>query len=74
MFGGLLDNYIFTSRWLKPRTKWIVFGIVVFAVVETFWWFRGVAFGIEGPIGEHKGLGWRKVCDFVLGDMQRLLN
>ncbi|KZV87393.1 glycosyltransferase family 39 protein [Exidia glandulosa HHB12029] len=59
-FGALLDHFVFSSRRLNARAKWTVFGLIVFAVVDTFWWFKGIAFGIDGPIGEHKGLQWRK--------------
>ena len=61
MFGHLLDHFVFTSRRLSDRTKQIVFGVTVFAIVGTFWWFRGVAWGIDGPINEHWGLKWRSV-------------
>ena len=61
MAGHLLDHFVFKSRRLKERTKWIVFGLYAGAIVGIFWWFRGVAWGIEGPIKEHWGLLWRKV-------------
>lgn len=48
MVGVMLDHYIFKSRRFTPKTKWIVFGSVVFAVVGTFWLFRACAWGIEG--------------------------
>ncbi|KAK2466632.1 hypothetical protein APHAL10511_000890 [Amanita phalloides] len=60
MFGHLLDHFIFSSRRLTTRTKKFVFGIVAGAVVLAFWWFRGMVFGINGPINEHWGLQWRK--------------
>ncbi|KAH7107680.1 glycosyltransferase family 39 protein [Auriculariales sp. MPI-PUGE-AT-0066] len=62
MFGGLLDHYIFNSRWiyLNARAKWTVFTLISFGIIDTFWLFSGLAFGIEGPISEHSGLGWRK--------------
>lgn len=44
----------------------IVFSGVSFVIVASFWWFKGVAFGIEGPVNEHWGLGWRKVCFALL--------
>jgi hypothetical protein len=43
-------------------TKGVAFAICAGSVIGTFWWFKGVAFGIDGPIAEHKGLLWRKVC------------
>ena len=57
----MLDHFVFTARRLSERTKSIVFGVVVFAIVANFWWFRGVAWGINGPINDHWGIGWRKV-------------
>ncbi|KAA1469296.1 glycosyltransferase family 39 protein [Dentipellis sp. KUC8613] len=59
MAAHLLDHFFFTSRRLSERAKWIVFGTVAFTIVATFWWFRGVAFGIDGPVNEHWGLQWR---------------
>ncbi|KAK7032753.1 glycosyltransferase family 39 protein [Favolaschia claudopus] len=60
MFAHMLDHFVFSSRQLAPLVKQITFGICASAVIGTFWWFKGVAFGIDGPIGEHKGLAWRK--------------
>ena len=61
MLAHLLDHFIFSSRRFSHKTKAISFGVCAFIIVGTFWWFKGVAFGIDGPINEHKGLGWRKV-------------
>ena len=61
MVGHLFDHFIFKSRRLKDTTKWVVFAIAAGTVIGVFWWFRAVAFGIDGPIKEHKGLLWRKV-------------
>lgn len=61
MFAHLLDHFIFTNRRLPEHIKWVVLGTTAFAVVACFWWFRGLAFGVDGPIKEHKGLLWRKV-------------
>lgn len=61
MFSHLTDHFIFTSRRLSDRTKQIVFGVIASIIVATFWWFRGVAWGIDGPINEHWGLKWRSV-------------
>jgi hypothetical protein len=61
MGAHMLDHFVFTARRLSERTKSIVFGVVVFAIVANFWWFRGVAWGINGPINDHWGVGWRKV-------------
>ncbi|KDQ16238.1 glycosyltransferase family 39 protein [Botryobasidium botryosum FD-172 SS1] len=60
MAGHLIDHFVFSSKRLSERTKQIVFGICAGAVIGTFWWFRGLAFGVEGPIGDQKGLLWRK--------------
>jgi hypothetical protein len=61
MLAHLLDHFIFSSHRLSRRTKTIVFTIVAGAIVGTFWWFRNVAFGLDGPISDHWGLRWRKV-------------
>lgn len=60
LLGHLLDHFVFSSRRLTPRAKRIVFGVYAGLVVAVFWWFRGVSFGIEGFIEQHKGLRWRK--------------
>ncbi|KAI9459456.1 glycosyltransferase family 39 protein [Lactarius psammicola] len=60
MAAHLLDHFIFTARFLKERTKTILFALVAFAIIANFWWFRGVAWGIDGPVNEHWGLGWRQ--------------
>ena len=61
MLAHLLDHFVFSSRRFSLRTKQIVFGVCVFTIVGTFWWFKGVAFGIDGPINDHWGLKWRSV-------------
>jgi hypothetical protein len=61
MAAHMLDHFVFTARLLSERTKNILFGIVAFAIVANFWWFRGVAWGIDGAINEYWGLGWRQV-------------
>ncbi|KAJ7677341.1 glycosyltransferase family 39 protein [Mycena rosella] len=60
MLAHLLDHFIFSSRRLVLRTKAIAFGICAGSILFCFWWFKGVSFGIDGPIAEHKGLLWRK--------------
>lgn len=67
MFGHLLDHFIFSSKRLTNQKKMIAFGVISSVIVLTFWWFRGVAFGIDGPIADHKGLQWRKVSDLSIG-------
>ena len=61
MLAHLLDHFVFSARRLSDRTKRIVFGTCVFIIVACFWWFKGVAFGIDGPINDHWGLKWRSV-------------
>jgi len=61
MFGGLLDHYVFGSKRFNSRTKWTVFAIVAYAIVDAFWRFSPLAFGMDGPAADYKGLGWRKV-------------
>ncbi|KAJ7116308.1 glycosyltransferase family 39 protein [Mycena epipterygia] len=60
MLAHLLDHFIFSARRLTLRTKSIAFGICAGSILFCFWWFKGVSFGIDGPIAEHKGLLWRK--------------
>ncbi|KAI5124556.1 hypothetical protein M0805_003078 [Coniferiporia weirii] len=60
MFTHLLDHFILSNRRLAEHTKWAIFGITSVAIIGNFWWFRGLAFGMDGPIAEHKGLLWRK--------------
>jgi hypothetical protein len=59
--GHMLETFIFSSRKRSDRQKWIWFGVLAGAIFLCFWWFKAVAMGIDGPINEHKGLGWRKV-------------
>jgi dolichyl-phosphate-mannose--protein O-mannosyl transferase len=65
MFAHMLDHFIFSSRRISQRTKAIVFAVVGGVIVGTFWWFRNIAFGMEGPIVDHWGLRWRKVSSVV---------
>ncbi|KAB5595729.1 Dolichyl-phosphate-mannose-protein mannosyltransferase [Ceratobasidium theobromae] len=59
MVGHLFNHFVFTAR-ISEQTKWIVFVSAVSLIVGVFWWFRGIAFGIAGPIGDYWGLAWRK--------------
>lgn len=61
MLAHFIDHFFFTARRLTEKAKSITFYICVALIVGTFWWFSGMAFGIDGPIKEHKGLLWRKV-------------
>ncbi|CAK5268589.1 unnamed protein product [Mycena citricolor] len=60
MVAHLLDHFVFSSRRWSMRVKIGVFGFCAGSVLLTFWWFKGVAFGIDGPIQKHKGLLWRE--------------
>ncbi|KAI0035055.1 glycosyltransferase family 39 protein [Vararia minispora EC-137] len=60
MLGHLLDHFFFRPNRWTDRTKNAVFGACALTVIGTFWWFRGVAWGIDGPINDHWGLLWRK--------------
>lgn len=60
MTGHLLNHFLFSSPRLTHRFKVGVFSFCAAAILATFWWFKGVSFGIDGPIEEHWGLGWRK--------------
>jgi len=60
MLAHLIDHFAFTTKRFSERTKWIVFGVCAFIITATFWWFRALAFGMDGPISEHWGLQWRK--------------
>ena len=64
MLSHVLDHFIFSSRRYTKKTKNIVFAVLASIIVLNFWWFKGLVFGILGPIGDYKGLQWRKVCDF----------
>ena len=61
MLAHVLDHFIFSSKLLTTKVKNIFFGVFAFLLLFSFWWFKGVAFGIDGPIAEHKGLQWRSV-------------
>lgn len=60
MFAHLLDHFIFSSRRLSLQSKQIAFGAIAGAIMVTFWWFKGLAFGVDGPITDHWGLEWRR--------------
>lgn len=60
LLGHLLDHFVFSSARLTPRAKKLAFGAYAAAVVGVFFWFKGVSFGIDGPIEEHWGLRWRR--------------
>ena len=61
MAGHLLDHFVFRPKRVSERTKNIVFAVVGVAIVANFWWFRGMAWGMDGPIRNHWGMAWRKV-------------
>jgi len=60
MFAHMMDHFFFTSRRYTDKTKHMIFGFTSFTIFAVFWWFRAVAWGIEGPIREYHGRGWRK--------------
>jgi len=60
MLAHLMDHCFFTSRRFADRTKSIIFGVSAFTIVAVFWWFRAVAWGINGPVHEYEGRGWRE--------------
>ncbi|KAF6741540.1 dolichyl-phosphate-mannose-protein mannosyltransferase [Ephemerocybe angulata] len=70
-FGWAFHYVLFLSRvtylhhYVPPdaelrRAHATAFGVLVSILVATFWWFSGVAFGIDGPVNEHWGLKWRQ--------------
>lgn len=67
----LLDHFIFARRRLTYRAKTILFALIVSAIVGVFWWFRNIAFGMEGPVNKHWGLKWRKVSGLNLSNWIR---
>jgi hypothetical protein len=69
MFAHVIDHFVLTSRILAERTKWIVYGTVIFSIVANFWWFRGMAFGIDGPIKDYWGVQWRQVSCYVFSNV-----
>ncbi|KIK71186.1 glycosyltransferase family 39 protein [Collybiopsis luxurians FD-317 M1] len=50
---------VFRSLPRMTRIKLYVFTVTSTAIVGTFWWFRAVAWGIEGPVKDTWGLHWR---------------
>ncbi len=60
MAGHMLDTFLFNSPRLSRTTKALAFWLLGGSVVACFWWFRGVAWGIDGAIEKTWGLGWRK--------------
>jgi len=60
MTGHMLDHFVFTARRLGEGFKWGVFVVSAGVIIGVWWWFRGIAIGIDGPIGNYKGLLWRK--------------
>ncbi|KAJ7074018.1 glycosyltransferase family 39 protein [Mycena amicta] len=60
MFAHMLDHFIFTSPRFGITGRALAFGICASSVLAVFWWFKGMAFGIDGPIKAHWGLLWRK--------------
>lgn len=65
MLAHVFDHFIFSSKRYTQKTKSIAFGVIAGVITFTFWWFKGVAFGIDGPVNDHWGLEWRKVRAFT---------
>jgi len=63
MLSHLLDHFIFSSRRFSTKSKAISFGVLLFTIVSIWWWFKGVSFGITGPVNDNKRLQWRKVSN-----------
>ena len=61
MFAHVLDHCFFTAKRFSDKTKNIIFGVNVFLQLAMFYWFKELAWGIEGPIHEYKHRGWRSV-------------
>ena len=53
--GFMLDHFIFGNRKLKPRTKAAAFTACASIVVGVWWWYRRIAWGIEGNVNEVSG-------------------
>ncbi|KAG8988241.1 Protein O-mannosyltransferase 2 [Tulasnella sp. 427] len=60
MLGHFFDHFIFSARRLSERVKTAAFIVLYVVIVGVWWWFKDIAFGVEGPIADHWGLGWRK--------------
>lgn len=60
MTGHMVDHFVFRSRRLNESIKWAVFFAFAGTIIGVWWWFKGIAIGITGPIADHKGLLWRK--------------
>lgn len=61
MFAHLLDHFFFSAKFYSEKTKNIIFGVNVFLQLAMFYWFKELAWGIEGPVHEYKHRGWRSV-------------
>ncbi|KAF7289089.1 Glycosyltransferase family 39 protein [Mycena chlorophos] len=60
MCAHMLDHFVFSSPRFSTTGRAVTFAVYAAAIAGTFWWFKGMAWGIDGPILEHKGLLWRK--------------
>ena len=56
---GLVLDHTLMRRNIPERFKWFVFAVLAINTVVTFYHFRGVVFGMTGPIAQHKHLRWR---------------
>jgi len=47
MLSHVLDHFFFSSKRVTTKTEAIAFVVLSSILFITFWWFRGVAFGIS---------------------------
>lgn len=66
MFAHVLDHCFFSTKRFSEKTKNIIFGVNVFLQLAMFYWFKELAWGIEGPVSDYKHRGWRSVSPFTL--------
>ncbi|RXK40898.1 dolichyl-phosphate-mannose-protein mannosyltransferase [Tremella mesenterica] len=59
MAGQVLDHLIFSSPRRSHTAKVTWFVLWASGVVLSFWWFKDLALGIHGPVGDHWGWKWR---------------
>jgi len=64
--GHVLDHFFFSSK-RSQITKIFWFTLWAGGVVVQFWWFKGLALGIHGPIDQHQGLKWRSSWNVSCG-------
>ena len=65
MFAHVLDHCFFSAKRFSEKSKNVIFGVNVFLQLAMFYWFKELAWGIEGPISEYQHRGWRSVSSFT---------